>query len=250
MQIIVDNLVTEYSDAGQGDVVLLLHGWGDKKETFNQLSAYLAKQYRVIALDLPGFGKSQAPKIAWNLDDYSDFLEKFLVKIKLQTIHATIGHSNGGALLIRAVSLGNLNANKYVLLAASGIRDQNRLKRITIGSLAKIGKVLTIWLPLSLRQKLQKILYGSVGSDALAVPHMRETFKLTVVQDVSSDAKKINKPSLLIYAKNDRAVPIWIGHKYHDLISSSKLVSLDTGGHFLHQTQSERVINEIEEFLK
>ena len=76
----------------------------------------------MVAVDLPGFGGSEAPPAAWDLDDYAAFLEAFLRKLALDWPYAIIGHSNGGALAIRALSSGTLKADKLVLLAASGVR--------------------------------------------------------------------------------------------------------------------------------
>jgi len=58
MKVLVNNQLIEYKDEGSGRVVLLLHGWGTNLATFDQLAGHLAKKFRVIRFDFPGFGQS------------------------------------------------------------------------------------------------------------------------------------------------------------------------------------------------
>jgi pimeloyl-ACP methyl ester carboxylesterase len=248
MQLLVDGLMTHYETAGtKGPVVLLLHGWADRLETFATLQKVLSNSYRTVALDLPGFGTTEAPSSVWNLDNYAQFVKLFLSKTGLQP-YACIGHSNGGALLIRAVSLGEVEPQKLVLLAASGIRPASSPRRTLFKIIAKEGKVATVFLPERYRQKLRKKLYGAAGSDMLVAPHLQETFKVTVRQDVQADAAKLKVPTLLIYGSKDRATPAADGQKYHQLIKDSRL-EIVPSEHFVHQEQAEKVAELIKEFL-
>lgn len=230
--------------------MLLLHGWGDKAQGLAGLQAALAKQYQVLALDLPGFGGTQAPKEVWDLDNYAHFLQAMLTKLQLKQPYAVIGHSNGGALAIRAVSLQYLEPKRLVLLAASGVRTNSKVRRFFLQIVAKTGNVATLGLPERYRQALRKSLYGVAGSDLLAVPHLQDTFKKTVRQDVQADAVVIDVPTLLIYAANDDAIPVADGQQYHQLIKGSHLEVVEQSGHFVHLDQPQKVQQLIKEFLK
>lgn len=249
MQVIVDNLLTNYTDVGKGKVILLLHGWGDSMATFQKLQADLHTTYRVLALDLPGFGGSQAPESVWGLDDYSKFVADYLTKLGVKDVYAVVGHSNGGALSIKGVARGDLKPSKLILLAASGIRNKNGVRKLGIKIIAKTGKLLTFWLPIRHKKKLQQKLYGTVGSDMLVVPTLRETFKKTVSQDVQNDAKQLNLPTLLIYARDDRAVPLSDGQIYATLIDGSRLEIINNAEHFVHHDKPEQVAQLIKDFL-
>src|SRR5438105_2284867 len=109
--------MTNYQLSGKGRLVLLLHGWGDSLATWKDLQKKLASNLQVLALDLPGFGNTEAPKAVWDLDNYAQFVADFLQKLDLDQPYAVVCHSNGGALAIRAVSLGKLQPKKLVLLA-------------------------------------------------------------------------------------------------------------------------------------
>lgn len=251
MNIVVDNLLTAYDSSGKDKdrLVLLLHGWGDSAKGLAKLRKDLSDKYRVLALDLPGFGATEAPKTVWDLDDYARFVNAFLKKLDLDQPYAVIGHSNGGALAIRAISLGQLQPKKLVLLAASGVRTNNATKRFFLKIVAKTGNIATLWMPERYRRGLRKSLYGAAGSDMLVMPHLQDTFKKTVRQDVQGDAAALDVPTLLVYAADDRAIPVADGRQYHDLIQGSRLEIIPGAGHFVHNDEPERVAGLIKEFL-
>ncbi len=250
MNVVVDNLLTSYKLTGKGRLVLLLHGWGDSSQGLSALQKVLSRKYEVLALDMPGFGGSQAPEQAWDLDDYSRFIRSALSKLNLEQPYAVVGHSNGGALAIRAVRLGMIQPSKLILLAASGVRDAGGARRVLLMVVAKAGKAATFWLPARYRNGLRRRLYGAAGSDMLAVPHMQETFKKTVRQDVQDDAAALDVPTLLVYAGHDDAAPPSYGRRYHRLIKGSRLEIIEDAGHFLHIDMPDEVDRLIEEFLK
>ncbi|MES2971557.1 MAG: alpha/beta hydrolase [Patescibacteria group bacterium] len=250
MQVVVSNLLTRYERIGSGKPIVLLHGWGDSLETFRTITPRLSKDYELISLDLPGFGKTDPPHETWDLSSYAQFLKLFLEKLDVQP-YAVVGHSNGGALAIHASALGTLQPERLVLLAPSGVRDRQKIRRLATKVIAKVGKVATFWLPLSTRQKLQKKLYGTVGSDMLVAPHLEETFKRTVRQDIQQDARQLSLPALLIYGDVDIATPVDpIGQRLHKLIKGSRLEVIESADHFVHQAEPTRVSKLIEDFLK
>jgi pimeloyl-ACP methyl ester carboxylesterase len=250
VNVVVDNLLTTYKLAGKGKLVLLLHGWGDSSAGLADLQKRLAGEYEVLALDLPGFGGTQMPDSVWDLDNYARFVEAVLKKLKLGQPYAVIGHSNGGALAIRGLSLGALKADKLVLLAAAGVRTNSRLKRFVLKIVAKTGNVATFWMPERHRRALRKRLYGAAGSDMLVAPHLQDTFKKTVRQDVQADAAALKLPALLIYAAADKAIPLADGKQYNQLIKGSRLEVIKDAGHFVHNEQPEKVTGLIKEFLQ
>lgn len=249
MNVIVNELVTQYSLTGEGKLIVLLHGWGDNARGLANLNAQLSKNYRVVALDLPGFGGTQLPPGVWDLDDYANFVRDFMTKLGLDQTFALIGHSNGGAIAIRGCALSLLKPAKLILLAASGVRPSRSLRRLLLVIVAKVGRIATVWLPGRYRQALRARLYGAVGSDLLVVEALQATFKKIVRQDVQADAAQIAVPTLLIYAENDQAVPIEAGRRYHELIKSSRFEIVKDAGHFVHLDQPAQVQQLIEKFL-
>lgn len=248
MQVVVDSLITQYTDSGKGKPVLLLHGWGDSLQGFHGLQAELAKKYNVIAVDLPGFGQTQIPEKTWGLNDYVQFVYDFLSKLDIEP-YAIIGHSNGGALAIRGIGSGKLHTNKLILLASSGIRGEYKGRIKAIRLVTKTGKLLTSPLPKGVKQKLRKQVYQTVGSDMLVAEHMQETFKQVVTDDVRADAANITIPTLLLYGAKDTATPPNYGREFQKLIKDSMFEELPDAGHFVHHDQAAAVATRIEEFL-
>lgn len=250
MQVIVDSLLTHYETHGKGKVVLLLHGWVGNTTKMGKLGTELAKKYKVVAIDLPGFGGSQPPEGAWGLDDYAYFVNNFLAKIEVKKLHAILGHSNGGAIAVRGMARGWLSADKLVLLASAGIRGEYKGRVKAIRMVTKAGKALTAPLPKAVKQKLRRKVYKTVGSDMLVAEHLQETFKKVVTDDVRGDASHVTLPTLLIYGDKDESTPPAFAKVLHEAIKGSKLVVLPGAGHFVFDDQPEAVEKNVREFLK
>ena len=249
MTVIVDGYSVTYSKAGSGPAIVLLHGWGDSMVTFEQLVKKLKNNYTVIVLDLPGFGKTDNPKEIFNLEKYAKFVKDFIEKIGETTIFAYIGHSNGGAILIRGISSGILRSDKLVLLASSGVRNEQSTRKKILKVVAKTAKIPTSLLSKSIQSKLKKSAYSKIGSDLFIAEHMQDTFRQVVSEDVVLDSAMINTPTLLIYGSSDEATPAKFGAKFNQQIEQSELVIIDSADHFLHHTHPEIVAKHLKEFL-
>lgn len=79
-------------------------GWAVSTEPYLESLSRLAQNYKVIAPDLPGFGRSQTQKTFKSYRDYADLLASFINELNLPKIHL-LGHSMGGAI---AIILANL----------------------------------------------------------------------------------------------------------------------------------------------
>ena len=91
-----------YHEAGEGHPLVLVHGGGPGASAwsnYNPNIATLARKYRVLAVDLPGWGKSQA--VTYDRRDNSGALAEFLEALGISQA-AFVGNSMGGALLARA----------------------------------------------------------------------------------------------------------------------------------------------------
>jgi len=251
MQILADNLVVSYTKVGSGPIAVLLHGWADSGHTFDQLSKLLVQNYTVITIDLAGFGASQAPPTGWGLSEFAKYVQVVLQKIGIapNDVALLIGHSNGGAVAIRAVAQGLLQPKKLVLIASSGIRDASSRKVVATG-VTKVAKLVSYALPSSTRAALRKKHYDRAGSDYLVAEHMQASFKKIVKDDVRADAENISIPTCLIYGELDTATPLRYAQLFHSLIKNSQLHVIQNADHFLHQQYAEQVYDFIIRFDK
>lgn len=249
MTTIINNTAIEYQDTGQGPVILMLHGWGDSMATFDRLADRLTAKFRVVRLDLPGHGRSQAPAVTWNLDNYVELVAAFIKKLGLN-VELLAGHSFGGRIAIKGLSDHRLQPPRTVLIASAGLRRSSP-QRWPFMVIAKIGKWLTAIPPFRIfRKRLQAKLYRRAGSEYLDAGPLRPTFLNIVREDLSSAARRIDVPTLLIWGEQDTATPLADGHRLAGLIPQSRLLIIPGASHFVHQEQPDRLTAAIEQFMR
>ncbi|MDP3965415.1 MAG: alpha/beta hydrolase, partial [bacterium] len=201
MRCIVNGLVAEYEDAGHGDVILMLHGWKDSLHTFDEIAIFLADSHRIIRLDLPGFGGSEPPPADWKLDDYVGFVKDFLAKLDIRP-DTLVGHSFGGRITVKGVATGVLQPKKIVLISSAGVARRQTFKNVILTVLAKIGRVVTAIPPFSFwKQKIRRKLYEAIGSDYFRAGVLRGTFLNIIKEDLSTVAKAITIPALILWGE-------------------------------------------------
>lgn len=251
MQVIIDNHLVSYVEKNSDAVksVLFLHGWGSNKETFDQLMASLSKDYRVIALDYPGFGQSQAPSDAWGIPEYAEFILTFLGKLECNP-DVIVGHSMGGRIVVYLAGSGHLQDAKLILLGAAGFKESSKLKNQAFKAIAKGGKLATKPLSSRMQDKLKNKLYGAAGaSDYLDSGAMKETFSKVIDLDLSDHASKITNQSLLVYGENDDQTPPEYGKRYNQLMTNSTLHILPEAGHYVYHDAPDQTIKLMQEFM-
>jgi len=249
MRVVVDDIVVEYTDEGAGPVVLFLHGWKDSLHTFDRISRELSKDFRVIRVDLPGFGHSGEPKDTWQVGNYADLVAHFIGKLGLQ-VHALVGHSFGGRISIKGIGEGVLSSDKLVLISAAGLARRRTWRNGVLSIIAKIGKALTSIPPLNIRKaELRRWLYGVIGSDYFSAGALKDTFVAVVSEDLTPLAPRIHIPTLIIWGAHDQTTPLEQAHKIHACIQNSRLEVIDTAGHFVHSEEPARVAELIRSFL-
>lgn len=249
-QVVVNKLLTTYSVLGSGSTkIILLHGWGDSSKTFSKLLGGMSiKGCQFFVPDLPGFGKTENPREAWGLSNYAEFVGKFINKLDLK-VYCVIGHSNGGAIAIRALSDNCIQAEKLILIASSGVRGEYKGRKKLMRLIAKTGKVVTYPLPKTTKKKIRSRAYKTIGSDMLVAEHLQDTFKKVVSDDVRQDASRLKIDTLLIYGNEDCATPPSYGQKLSANIKNSKLELIDGAGHFVHQEYADHVADLVVRFL-
>jgi len=248
-EVIVHGHKMAYVESGKGKPVLLVHGWADKALTFHNLIASLENDFKLYALDLPGFGSSEMWSESMGLSEFADAVQRFVDKVVDEEVYAVIGHSNGGAISIKALGQEKLKAEKLILLASSGVRIKRKgsaLYRLT----AKMLRPLFSLLPHKLSERAKKRLYSTIGSDYFVAGHMKESFKKIVAEDIRSDASQVQQDCLLIYGSDDKATPPEFGREIESsLAGTAKFVQLDGAPHMLHHTDAEIVQQTIKQFL-
>ncbi len=140
----INNLRVRYLDRNKnGTPLLLLHGLGGSLESWTNNISFLSTKFRVIALDLPGFGMRDKPKIDYSINFYLSFLEKFIKKIKLSRFFM-IGSSLGGHIAVEFTIRNRKMVNKIILVSPAGsaknLQRYQRIKKVHQDNRCKIFK--------------------------------------------------------------------------------------------------------------
>ena len=205
----IDGLNINYIDEGEGEAVLLIHGWGSSIKPWQPIMQGFEGK-RVIALDLPVCGESDILESPWELEDYCDFNVKFLETIGI-TDPIMVGHSHGGRIAIKMVAEGMVSPKKLILFDSAGIpKKKSFSKKVRIYTYKFIKGVLT--LPLlkrhtaGLLQKAQNH-FGSADYRN-SPPVMRQTMVKVVNRDLRPLMPNIKCPTLLIWGECDTDTPL------------------------------------------
>ena len=230
--IIVDGLdVRYYQNERQGPALIFLHGWGSEALSFRRV---LENHPGAIALDLPGFGRSQTPHgAAWSLDDYVTFLGVFLDRIGSGPF-TLVGHSFGGSIAIRYAAR-HTGVERLVLIGSAGIRHKDTLRKTLWLVLARLfGWILRLPGVSVFRRRIRKRLYDRIGGeDYFEAGVLRETYSRIVGQDVQDDARQVKVPVTLIWGENDTSTPLEDAYRFHTLFRRSRLEVIPQAGHYV-----------------
>lgn len=97
-----NNCQIHYLEAGDAsETLLFVHGWCINSSYWTDSLAHFSKNYRVIALDLPGFGKTTCTRSDWSIENYSKDLLAFIDVLALKQV-CIIGHSMSGDIMLAA----------------------------------------------------------------------------------------------------------------------------------------------------
>lgn len=112
-----------YLEGGQGDVLVLLHGFGGDKDNWTHIAKFLTPHFRVILPDLPGFGESSRHfKAVYTYAEQVERLHQFIVALGIQTFHLG-GNSMGGAIAGTYAAQYENEIISLWLIAPAGIKS-------------------------------------------------------------------------------------------------------------------------------
>lgn len=126
----LDNRKLAYIDEGKGEVIVLLHGFCGSHEYWEEVIPELAKEYRVIAPDLRGHGKSSISDSACAVEDFSEDIKELLGQLGLDKV-TMLGHSLGGYITLAFADHQSNRLKGYGLIHSTAFPDDEagRLKR-------------------------------------------------------------------------------------------------------------------------
>ncbi len=239
MRCVLNGLNINYIVIGGGRPLLILHGWGSRSNNWQRIGEMLAeKGIKVIIPDLPGFGQSDKPPRAWNLDDYCDFIEEFVKVLNLENF-SLLAHSFGGALAVKCSLKIPEKIDKLFLVSAACFRR----KSLKVKLLKFISKFFKIKTPF-----LKKFFYRK--SDYLSTEGvMRDTYLKIIAEDLSDILSQIQMPTIIIWGEKDNITPIKQAYLIKSKIKDSKLEILPSTGHNLNLNAQQRLVEIVKQYI-
>jgi len=194
--------------------IVILHGWGSNKEIMQNAFAGLLPNFKLVFIDMPGFGKSTNTAVL-DTQEYADILEQFLREQKIHK-NIIIGHSFGG----KVATL--LQPKHLILLSSAGIvPTKRRSVRIKI-ALFKILKSLGLGMAYKY----------FASSDANRMnQNMYETFKQVVNEDFTAIFTNFPNNALIFWGESDDQTPLSSGQQISSLLPKNQFFPL-AGDHF------------------
>jgi pimeloyl-ACP methyl ester carboxylesterase len=199
--ITTSGMKTVYLEAGNGDILVWIPGWGASGKTYSAVFTILASKYHIFSPDLPGFGKAPNPQSIWNFSDYGEFVSTFIDQLDLKNV-ILIGHSTGGAVAIHT-AIQNTKIKQLILIDPYGLPlGQSRIKlmgryiREFFTELIETTKIRDfVSTSLNLLPILRNIKY--------TLPYTLHIFNEQMKFDETL-FKRVRVPTLIIWGKNDR----------------------------------------------
>lgn len=251
--ITIDNLKLHQRIAGEGDPLVMLHGWGANVDLLAPLGERLSQiGYRVYMWDMPGFGASDEPPQAWGVFDYAELVVRYLDAHNLERTHL-FGHSFGGRLSLILGAEFPQRINKIVLSNSAGLRAPTPLlPTLRLRSYKAVRDTLYAIGAKSLADSLRErynARYGSSDFNQVSGV-MRETLVKVINQDLSAYASRVQASTLLFWGDNDTETPLWMGEKLEQIMPDAGLVVHKGAGHYAYLDNLAETARVMDYFFK
>ena len=239
-----------YSIEGQGDTIILLHGWGCDRNIWKATREMLSNHFQVVAVDFAGFGLSSEPQSVWGVEEYTRSIEALVKELGIER-PMLMGHSFGGRVSILYASRNEVKS--IILTDAAGVKPRRTLSYYRKVYTFKLMKHL---LPLLIgRRKAQMLIEqrrSKSGSSDYnrATPMMRAILSKCVNEDLCHLMPKVAAPVLLFWGDKDTATPLRDAEIMRRLMPDAGLVVAQGAGHFAMLEQPELWMATIKSFLK
>ncbi|TFG15697.1 MAG: alpha/beta hydrolase [Promethearchaeota archaeon] len=254
-----------YIEKGEGTPLVFIHGWLGSSWVFEAQIEYFSKNYRAIAIDHLGHGKSDKPESeSYKLEDLVKFLDEALSKIIDNEKIILLGHSMGGmiAQIYASTPILSKRLDGLVLMSTTPkyhnqIVDQSK-GAILSGQINLLDDniVRTIIVNLMFDRTYQKAKPDFIKEFIIKTLEMKEnvafgTFKSVINFDNTEKIKDITVPTLILTSDKDAMISPKDSELMQQKIPNSKLIILSPKiGHYIQYEAREEYHKAIEEFIK
>jgi pimeloyl-ACP methyl ester carboxylesterase len=262
--LVVDNMMLHYREEGEGEPLLLLHGAFSSLHTFNEWNKHLKKHYRVIRLDLMGFGLTGPNDTSdYTMENHIRVLKAFLNIIKVDKCHI-VGNSLGGWLAWEFAYRYPQKVAKLVLMDAAGfLEEENIPLPFKLARTPMFGRVIKYVVR---RQILEQFLRQVYFDQSKVTEQLVTRYYELFIRDGNPDAflKLVNTPytdntpalrhianeTLILWGREDMWIPVHNAYRFHSMLSNSKLKIYPQVGHVPMEEIPDESLLDVMNFLE
>ncbi|OOQ58433.1 alpha/beta fold hydrolase [Mucilaginibacter pedocola] len=260
------NVKLHVTDLGEGQPVVLIHGWPLNDAMYEYQYQYLVKKgFRVIGISLRGFGKSDSPYGKYNFDVFSDDIKVVLEKLKIEKA-VLGGFSLGGAVVTHYVTKYNsAHISKLALFGAAAPSWKQRPgSPYGISDEGAKGLIKTIETD---RQQLIEGFGKGFGATETSLSAPAANWLASISADASPYATaqaiialrdldlrpslaKIKIPVAIFHGTQDKLCDFKFAEELHKGIKNSYIVKFEKSGHALFLEEMDKFNTELEKFAR
>jgi len=239
--------------AGDGQPILILHGWGASSSSWERVQEILANNnYKVFCPDLPGFGKTDSPKEAWGVSDYVDWVLEFTKSQNLKDF-VLIGHSFGGRISIKFANYYPKKVKFLILCDSAGLKIKPSFgRRIILTFVGFFKLIFGITFFSKIKEEMKNLLLFAIPNTdyAKASKIMKEVMKRVLEENLFIYLNEIKSKTLIVWGKKDKLVPVEHAYVFKKEIQDSQLEIIPNVGHSPHLKVPKKFSDIILDFLR
>ncbi|MCB1058198.1 MAG: alpha/beta fold hydrolase, partial [Acidobacteria bacterium] len=215
-----------YSDRGSGSAVVMLHGSPGSHHDFDRLEAEVATEHRVIAPDLPGFGRSSHDVPDYSIRAHARYVLDLLDGLGIEKFHV-LGFSMGGGVALELTDLAPERVLSVSMVSAIGVQELELLGDYHLNHGLHALQLAGLWL---LREATPH--FGWLDDSVLDVAYARNFYD-TDQRPLRGFLEAWNGPLLIVHGEHDVLVPVAAAREHHRLVPQSELILLDRNHFFV-----------------
>lgn len=217
----VNDLPVSYEVAGEGEPLVLVHGFSESTRLWYRNLPALAEQYRVYLVDLPGFGLMRRFGRHFDLLEAGEWLHAWMQAVELESA-SLVGHSMGGYISMTLAAVHPEKIQRLVLVDSIGIPSGLPVARLVPLALKAIARTmpLSLWL---------RMCHDCLRME---VTTLRRVARQIADLDGSAVVTSLAVPTLLIWGENDDLVPFALGRQLHARVIGARLFVMPGTNHF------------------
>jgi pimeloyl-ACP methyl ester carboxylesterase len=261
----IDGVRIHYQEKGVGMPLVLIHGFTSSTYTWKDVFEPLSRSFRVIAIDLKGFGFSGKPDGDYTKRAQAQLVIHLLDNLKIEKAWL-VGNSMGGEVALNVALADPQRVAGLILIDSAGVAVKGGASLApAYVRMPLIGRLLTALALTSdklVREGLEKSFFDDTKVTDDRVAHYYQPLRTRGGQlaalrartqwdqfPIEQDLGKINARTLIIWGAEDALIPLAAGRAMDSLIKDSKLVIIEKCGHVPQEEMPDRVLEEVTAFI-